>query len=58
MIAQMNQLSLHFNQLTLVWVLKCDLHWFVAFGEQSTKLFDQQAHLIQWQVFEPEVMVY
>jgi len=58
MVSQINQLSLHFNQLTLVWVLKCDLNWFIAFGEQTTKLFDQQTHFIQRQVFEPEIMVY
>lgn len=58
MVAQVNELRLHFNQLALVWVLKRDLHWFVAFGEQTTKLSDQRAHLIQRQVFDPEVMVY
>jgi hypothetical protein len=58
MVAQLNQLILHFNQLTLVWVLKRDLHWFVAFREQTTELFDQRAHLIQRQVFDPEIMVY
>ena len=58
MVAQVNQLRLHFYQLALVWILKRDLHWLVACGEQTAKLSNQRAHLIQCQMFDPEVMVY